>query len=977
MRSPMTWAFHIDSVEFTPAVIDGTASLGGSESACLGLARALQARGHRVHIFTTQLHPDAPSKDAWGVAWHRTADLDALSRFCHWDVFVALRMPHIFNQRIPATVRVLWNQDLLTGEAAKTQTMAFGWAYDVVAYVSHYHRKQWEGVAPELASIGWVCKNGFDPQYVPADVTRHPKRVIHITRPERGLRPLLAMWPEVRRQVPDAELHLCRYNSMYDAQGWGRVCAAYDEQVAAVNAQVGGITWLGELGKPDLYRAIAGAAVMWYPGVADFAETSCVAAIEAQACGTPFVGSYKGALPETVPFGTLIKGDADTPEYQAKSIKAVVGILTSDTLSRQVRDGLVHVQRYTFDRVAQDWEHMATGQMADRRAREPQALLQQLLHEDDHCAAQVLARELGDTATAEWCQYVIDGKDQSADDYGAHALPPLVEMQHSPRIRSVVEQLQGCTTVLDVACGNGAFALALAQADPARRVVGVDYSEANIAVARETAAALGVADRCTFVQGAIYSYKTHTAHETLLDELAALGPFDGVFVGEFCEHIAGVDGFLSAVAARAQTGARMVCTMPSGPFVELASKDVPMRKGHVHQFRAPDLEQVWGTQDWLNVAFLDIGVTPRGQRVGHWIVSCQLNGRPFRPRDLAAAIRRARPKRALSVGILAGETIDLWRCLESVWPVADEIILADTGVGAAALQPFLDAFPRTRRVEVGPVGDLRGGFAEARNATLAAATGAWFLWIDSDERLVDAHALHHYLEGGIFTGYGVKQNHLQLDMGVTFDTPIRVFRRQPDIEFYGCVHEQPQQGDCNGDILPALQLNDVQIAHTGYLTERVRRDKALRRNLPLLIRDGEVFPERRLHQLLVLRDHLNLAQWDSDARGGLTDTGRNHLRKVVELFETHFADPSDKYHPLAYPFYEAAVKQVSGAMEVEVAFAAQVQGLKGRAKPERVWVRHAGQIPVLLRNLQAQWLKLFLPPPPIDVEPISGTEADR
>ena len=136
-----------------------------------------------------------------------------------------------------------------------------------------------------------------------------------------GLRPLLAMWPEVRRQVPDAELHLCRYNSMYDAQGWGRVCAAYDEQVAAVNAQVGGITWLGELGKPDLYRAIAGAAVMWYPGVADFAETSCVAAIEAQACGTPFVGSYKGALPETVPFGTLIKGDADTPEYQAESMR--------------------------------------------------------------------------------------------------------------------------------------------------------------------------------------------------------------------------------------------------------------------------------------------------------------------------------------------------------------------------------------------------------------------------------------------------------------------------------------------------------------------------------------------------------------------------------------------------------------------------------------------------------------------------------
>ena len=59
----LTWGFHIDSVEFTPGVIDNRESLGGSESACLGLARALQARGHRVHIFTTKLHADAPTRD--------------------------------------------------------------------------------------------------------------------------------------------------------------------------------------------------------------------------------------------------------------------------------------------------------------------------------------------------------------------------------------------------------------------------------------------------------------------------------------------------------------------------------------------------------------------------------------------------------------------------------------------------------------------------------------------------------------------------------------------------------------------------------------------------------------------------------------------------------------------------------------------------------------------------------------------------
>jgi hypothetical protein len=37
-------------------------------------------------------------------------------------------------------------------------------------------------------------------------------------------------------------------------------------------------------------------------------------------------------------------------------------------------------------------------------------------------------------------------------------------------------------------------------------------------------------------------------------------------------------------------------------------------------------------------------------------------------------------------------------------------------------------------------------------------------------------------------------------------------------------------GDCNGDIMPALEINDVALPHLGYLTEGIRRDKMLHRN---------------------------------------------------------------------------------------------------------------------------------------------------
>lgn len=978
----LTWAFHIDSVPFDAATIAGDASLGGSESAALGLARALQARGHHVHIFATKLAEDAPPTDHAGVRWHPSHDLLAVSKIVDWDVFVALRIPNVFDLHVPAKLRLLWNQDMLIGEQGKLATMARAYAYDGVVYVSEYHRKQWEGVCPELKPLGWVTKNGYDPAHVnirPKGPTRNGKRIIHISRPERGLVPLLTMWPELKKRVPDAELHIARYKSMYDGEGSQvkAMCEQFDRMTEQVQAEVGGITFLGPLGKKALYQAIADSAVMWYPGIKDFAETSCIAAIEAQANGTPFVGSYKGALPETVPHGVLIKGDAMSPEYQQQSLDAVVRLLGcysedgrfkdgSEAQSR-VRLGREHVESYTYAAIAAEWEAYALNTFQRRVDTQGRQILNALLHEDDHVAAQVMARELGDDATVAFCQDVIDGKKLTAEDYAFHALDPRVELKNSTgRIPVVVEALAGCSRVLDVACGNGAFALALALADPTRHVVGIDYATENIRVAREAAAEMGVADRCTFIAGAAYDFATHQAHPDL-DQALALGPFDGVFAGEFCEHTANL-GWLMSVHRAVRAGGRVVLTMPAGPFVELAPKESPLQEGHVHHFRPMDLSAVFGTQEGLVVDYLEQGMSVRGSNIGHWIVQYTPNGQPFGERPLAQRIFTTRPRLSLSVGMIVNDVTDLRRCFESIWPIADEIVLGDTGAG-----PGLDEFAALRKVRVVPVGavhDLRGGFAEARNAVLAACTGEWFLWVDADETLVGMPNLQKYLEGGAFTGYAITQNHLMLDNPLTFDTPVRVFRKRDDIQFYGCIHEQPQQGDCNGDITPALQLHDVKIAHTGYLHEGIRRDKALRRNLPLLMRDQDVYGDRRLGKLLVLRDYVNLAMWEREAHGGrMTPKARTYYTQAIGLFEAEFLDPADKYHALARPFYEQALQMLSGAIEVEFGAALGVQGLKGqRAKAERFWVRKPEHAQTLLEWRTKELLKVFTPEA-VDVEP--------
>lgn len=969
----LSWVFHVDSVPMTTAVVAGDTSLGGSESACLGLARALKAQGHDVTMFATHLSPDVPEIDAAGVRWLPSESLAQAQKLIDPDVFVALRQPHVFALPVQARWRMLWCQDMLVGEPAKQQFMSLAWAYDEISYVSQYQRKQWEGVAHELAPLGWVTKNGFDPAHVPTNVAKVPGRIIHISRPERAMPPLLAMWPELKRRVPHAELHLCRYASMYDGEG-SQVKAmveSYDREIARVQAAVGGIVVLGQLAKPDLYRAVASAEVMWYPGVVDFAETSCIAAIESQACGTPFVGSYKGALPETVPHGVLIDGDAMSASYQSKSLHAVCELLEAARVGARPLHavaGRQHVQSYTYDAIAAEWTAHVEARFAARVAKHPRRVVDALIREDDHVAARALTE---DPAILAECDRVIRGEAQTAEHYARFAMDPEQEIQvKQGRHLTVVEAFTGCQRILDLACGNGAFAILLAEADPTRTLVALDYSAKNIEVAKAAAARHGVADRIDFQHAVVCDLESGA----LEAEIGAA--YDGVFLGEFCEHVAGVTRLLNEVAERVGPGVRVVITVPSGPFTDVLPVGVPLQKGHVHHFRPRDVQRMFGAQPSYTLDYLDCGFSPRGPALGHWIIRYQTSDVPIGDRDLTHWHQTIRPQQRLSVGILAhNATATLPSCLASIHGIADEIVIAacEDSHDLDELARLAERF-KASVVLIPHVAQLEGGFSQARNITLQAATGDWFAWIDADETLVGT-ALCKYLQSGVFRGYALKQNHLMLDMPSHFDTPVRVFKTGPDIEFYGCVHEQPQQGDCNGDILPTLQLFDVQIAHTGYLHEGIRRQKSLQRNLPLLVRDREVFGDRLLGKVLWVRDYVTQAAWRVEDLGGRPDAKVWEMyQAAIALFETHFLDPAHRFHALARPFYEQAVSKVRGAIEVETAMGGAVQGLRGRrAEPRRFWVRTPEQIKPLLDHYQAQALKVYAPVV-IDVEPVVPVE---
>jgi len=70
-----------------------------------------------------------------------------------------------------------------------------------------------------------------------------------------------------------------------------------------------------------------------------------------------------------------------------------------------------------------------------------------------------------------------------------------------PALDGVQERLAEGGRVADVGCGHGASAILMAQAFPKATIVGIDYHESSIAVAKERAKEAGVGDRVRFEVG--------------------------------------------------------------------------------------------------------------------------------------------------------------------------------------------------------------------------------------------------------------------------------------------------------------------------------------------------------------------------------------------------------------------------------------------------------------------------------------------
>jgi len=170
---------------------------------------------------------------------------------------------------------------------------------------------------------------------------------------DRGIEHLLTMWKDIRKEVPDAELHLFygwdTYDKMMKA---GRRPEKYRQIMSDLMKQEG-IFEHGRIGHRQLVKEFQKSGVWVYPS--HFEEISCISAMKAQACGCVPVCTDYAALDETVLGGVKVNGIAGKGDTNESFKKELIKVLKETDYQEELRKNLPDKEIFSWERVAKKW----------------------------------------------------------------------------------------------------------------------------------------------------------------------------------------------------------------------------------------------------------------------------------------------------------------------------------------------------------------------------------------------------------------------------------------------------------------------------------------------------------------------------------------------------------------------------------------------------------------------------------------------
>lgn len=363
--------FFAGGVDPLPEQILGD-GMGGSETALAKLAEHFARKEYDVRVYAG--HGGGLRGDHISVGGNTNPNGQVLYCSMHrWnpgercDLFVSSRVPEVFDRSIAAEKSVLWLHDAEYGDRLTEDRIA---RTDAVLVMSEFQKKLLSDNNDALKQANIVVtRNGIETDFYSPSPT-DPKKpwVVYSSSPDRGLDVLLEVWPEVVKQVPDAQLHHT-YAPVYQQfkERYPHL-KEFHAHLEALSADLTGVVPHTHLNQQELADLFLQARVWAYPSwntphKEPFPEISCISAMEAQAAGCVPVFHDYGALKETVacglPVETDIEDDKLSEKWRSKFVEYIVEALTDDKVSNPITS-IVRAEGASLDwkGVADQWQKL-------------------------------------------------------------------------------------------------------------------------------------------------------------------------------------------------------------------------------------------------------------------------------------------------------------------------------------------------------------------------------------------------------------------------------------------------------------------------------------------------------------------------------------------------------------------------------------------------------------------------------------------
>ena len=326
---------------------------GGSEIMACELAKRLAALGHRVRMYV------GCGEDGEGIYDGVEYLLSNRYQGLTCDILIVSRNAAMIDDGwyISAKLKLLWVHDVWAGNAKNERLLK----YDRILALSQWHKENLiraHNIHPQHVL---VTRNGIDlKRFERTDIVKKRFKCINSSSPDRSWPVMLCVWPTIKAQVKDAELHL-----FYGFENWKKSAQfnpGQPELIERLEKQIEemkplGVVYHDRVGQKELSEEIMSSGVWTH--LTWFTESSCISAMEMQAGGVRMVTSAIAALNETVGNrGVLIQGEWTSPEYQKQFIDATVKALTyEDDNDRKLLQQYAQ-EHFGLDELAKDWEKM-------------------------------------------------------------------------------------------------------------------------------------------------------------------------------------------------------------------------------------------------------------------------------------------------------------------------------------------------------------------------------------------------------------------------------------------------------------------------------------------------------------------------------------------------------------------------------------------------------------------------------------------